>query len=403
MLRSMFSAISGMRANQTKMDVTGNNIANVNTIGFKGSQTVFQDTLSQMIRQGGAPGTGLGGTNPAQVGLGVQVAAITTNFGQGAAQNTGRVTDFMINGDGFFVTRMGNEQMYTRAGSMSFDSTGNLVTPDGSILQGWTAKNGQVNPNGGVSDLKIPFGQTLAPEATGTGTVLGNLPTDAAVGTNLQTSITMYDAQGRAQDISYSFTKTAADAWTMDVTDGSGTVLGSENLTFDASGQLTAPASGEMTFAPGQPGWAGPVTVDIAGLTQFGGQNSVTATEQDGSSVGSLQSFTLGNDGKITGVYSNGKRETLGMVALATFNNPNGLEKAGNSAFRAGTNSGVAQIGQAGAGGRGLLNSGALEMSNVDLAEEFTSLIVAQRGFQANSRMISASDEVLQDLVNLKR
>ena len=168
MLRSMFSAISGLRAHQTKMDVTGNNIANVNTVGFKGSQTVFQDTLSQVIRAGGAPAADRGGTNPAQVGLGVKVAAITTNWTQGATQSTGRSTDFMIEGDGFFVTRSGTEQLYTRAGSFDFDGTGKLVTPDGSVLQGWMADaNGVINPNGPIEDLSVPYGQVVAPRATG--------------------------------------------------------------------------------------------------------------------------------------------------------------------------------------------------------------------------------------------
>ena len=167
MLRSMFSAISGLRAHQTKMDVTGNNIANVNTVGFKGSQTVFQDTLSQVIRAGGAPAADRGGTNPAQVGLGVKVAAITTNWTQGATQSTGRSTDFMIEGDGFFVTRgTGGEQLYTRAGSFDFDGAGKLVTPDGSVLQGWMADaDGVVNPNGPIGDLSVPYGQLVDPAA----------------------------------------------------------------------------------------------------------------------------------------------------------------------------------------------------------------------------------------------
>src|SRR5687767_13655247 len=164
MLRSMFSAISGLRAHQTKMDVTGNNIANVNTVGFKGSQTVFQDTLSQVIRAGGAPAADRGGTNPAQVGLGVKVAAITTNWTQGATQSTGRSTDFMIEGDGFFVTRAGTEELYTRAGSFDFDGAGKLVTPDGSILRGWMADaSGVVNPNGPIEDLSVPYGQLVTP------------------------------------------------------------------------------------------------------------------------------------------------------------------------------------------------------------------------------------------------
>jgi flagellar hook-basal body protein len=403
-LRSMFSAISGLRAHQTKMDVTGNNIANVNTVGFKSSQTVFEDTLSQVLRAGGAPAQERGGTNPAQVGLGVKVGGIVTNFGQGATQTTGRSTDFMIEGDGFFVTRAGSEQLFTRAGSFSFDGVGNLVTPGGSVLQGWMADaDGVVNPNGPIRDLSVPYGQIVAPTASTRGTVVGNLPANVAAGAAVQTAITMYDSLGNAQEIGYGVTKTGANTWTMEVRDAGGALLGSQNLVFDTTGAMTTPATEQMTFTPTVPGWTTPITVDLSAMTQFGDKNTVAAPEQDGFGLGSLQSFSLGNDGTITGIYSNGLRQPLGMLALASFNNPGGLEKAGASSFRVGDNSGGAMIGQAGVAGRGVLNSGALEMSNVDLAEEFTGLIVAQRGFQANSRVITSSDEILQDLVNLKR
>jgi flagellar hook protein FlgE len=412
MLRSMFSAISGLRAHQTKMDVTGNNIANVNTVGFKGSQTVFQDTLSQVIRAGGAAAADRGGTNPAQVGLGTKVAAVTTNWTQGATQSTGRSTDFMIEGDGFFVTRAGTEELYTRAGSFDFDGAGKLVTPDGSILQGWMADaNGVVNPNGPIADLSVPYGQLVNPKASTTGSVVGNIPSETATGQSLQTGITMFDSQGVPQKVFYNFTKlAAANAWELDVVHENGvTLVSNASVTFNSSGALTAPAApGALAaFTPSPaatfPSWQNPVTIDLSGMTQFGGSNTITAPEQDGFALGSLQSFQLGNDGTIMGVYSNGLRQPLGRLALASFNNPGGLEKAGNSSFRVGDNSGVAQVGMAGQGGRGVLNSGALEMSNVDLAEEFTGLIVAQRGFQANSRVITSSDEILQDLVNLKR
>jgi len=411
MLRSMFSAISGLRAHQTKMDVTGNNIANVNTVGYKSSQTVFQDTLSQIIRAGGAPAADRGGTNPAQVGLGTKVAAITTNWTQGATQSTGRSTDFMIEGDGFFVTRAGTDQLFTRAGSFDFDGAGKLVTPDGSILQGWMADAaGVVNPNGPIGDLSVPYGQIVNPVQTTTGTVEGNLPAGAATGTSVQTAVTMYDSQGVEQKVFYVFTKVAAaNTWELDIVHEDTTVLvNNAPIAFNASGALTTPAA-PGTIAPftppaaTYPSWAGPVTVDVSALTQFGGSNTVTAPDQNGYALGSLQSFQLGNDGTIMGVYSNGLRQPLGKLALASFNNPGGLEKAGSSSFRVGDNSGVAMIGEAGVAGRGVLNSGALEMSNVDLAEEFTGLIVAQRGFQANSRVITSSDEILQDLVNLKR
>ncbi len=411
MLRSMFSAISGLRAHQTKMDVTGNNIANVNTVGFKGSQTVFQDTLSQVIRAGGAPAADRGGTNPAQVGLGVKVAAITTNWTQGATQSTGRSTDFMIEGDGFFVTRgTGREQLFTRAGSFDFDGAGKLVTPDGSILQGWMANaDGVVNPNGPIGDLSVPYGQLVNPSASTSGIVNGNLPSDATIGASLQTGITMYDSQGVAQKVFYNFAKTGPNTWDVTVDHSDGTnLLPATQIEFDTAGALIDPAGPAFNLPAFTPpaayaSWQNAVTVNISGLTQYGGANTLGAPEQNGYALGSLQSFQLGADGTIMGVYSNELRQPIGRLALASFNNPGGLEKAGNSSFRVGVNSGVAQIGTAAEGGRGALMSGALEMSNVDLAEEFTGLIVAQRGFQANSRVITSSDEILQDLVNLKR
>jgi flagellar hook protein FlgE len=409
----MFSAISGLRAHQTKMDVTGNNIANVNTVGFKGSQTVFQDTLSQVIRAGGAPAQDRGGSNPAQVGLGVKVAAITTNWTQGATQSTGRSTDFMIEGDGFFVTRgTGGEQLFTRAGSFDFDGAGKLVTPDGSILQGWMADaNGVVNPNGPIGPLSVPYGQLVSPSASTKGVIDGNLPSDAPLNTPLQTGIKMFDAQGVEQTIFYNVSRTAANTWTVEVKHENGDVFQTvTGVTFDAAGKLSNPATGllptfnpETAFPGDYPSWDNDVQIDISGLTQYGDTNTLGAPEQDGYALGSLQSFQLGADGTIMGVYSNELRQPIGRLALASFNNPGGLEKAGNSSFRVGVNSGVAQVGTAGVGGRGALMSGALEMSNVDLAEEFTGLIVAQRGFQANSRVITSSDEILQDLVNLKR
>jgi flagellar hook protein FlgE len=407
MLRSMYSAISGLRAHQTKLDVTGNNIANVNTVGFKSSQTVFEDTLSQVMRNGSAPTADAGGTNPAQVGLGVKVAGITTNFGQGSTQNTGRSTDFMINGDGFFVTKAGNEQLYTRAGSFDYDGAGNLVTPDGALLQGWMAKDGVVNTNGAIDKLTIPFGQVMAPTLTTKGTIAGNLSTESVVAaagppavkaTVVQTQVTAYDSVGTAHEIALTFEKTGANTWQVTALEGEDD-LGSQTLSFDATtGKPTAPTSLTLNVVAGQA-----VTIDLNGMTEYGGKTSLTPSGIDGNAMGTLQSISLSGDGTVMGVYSNSLREPIGKLALASFANPSGLSKAGNSSYRVGDNSGQPAIGEPGAGGRGTLTAGALEMSNVDLAEEFTGLIVAQRGFQANSRVITSSDEVLQDLVNLKR
>ena len=284
MLRSLFAGISGLRVNQTMLDVTGNNIANANTTGFKASTTVFQDTLSQMLTagSGASAAAGLGGTNPIQVGLGVQIAATSTNFGQGASQSTGRTTDLMIQGDGFFVVRSGNDQLYTRAGAFNFDEDGTLVSPNGARVQGYR---------------------------------------------------------------------------------------------LDATG---APTGGLVD-----------VDLDTAGLGLPAG---VTLTTYD-----------IGADGMVRGTFSDSVQRDMVQLAVADFTNPMGLVKVGETSFRESANSGAVQLGVPGQGGRGKLVGGTLEMSNVDLAAEFTNLILAQRGFQASSRVITTSDQVLEDLVNIKR
>jgi flagellar hook protein FlgE len=391
MLRSLYSGISGLRSHQTMLDVTGNNIANVNTTGFKGSATQFQDTLSQMTQGAGAPQAQVGGTNPAQIGLGVQVAGITTNFAQGSAQATGRATDMMISGDGFFVTSLGGETLYTRAGSFDFDSQGRLVSPDGAIVQGWNATGGVVNTGGAVGGITLPL-QAIAPAAaTTSATMGGNLPSDAAVGDVLVRDVEVFDAAGSGRTLTLNFTRTAG-GWDVVGNDGTGPTAATP-LTFAADGSYTGPANIAVNG----------ITVDLAGLSGFAGMTTVSITGQDGRTAGTLESFTLSKDGTIIGSFSNGASEAVGRIALATFVNPVGLEKAGSSAYRATFNSGAPQVGTPGSAGMGALLTGALEMSNVDLSQEFTNLIVAQRGFQANARIITTSDEVLQELTNLKR
>src|SRR3954451_10961587 len=249
MLRSMFSAISGLKAHQTKLDTVGNNIANVNTVGFKSSQTVFQDTLSQVLSNGSAATETTGGTNPAQVGLGVQVAGIATNFSQGSTQSTSRATDFLISGDGFFVTESGNgEQLYTRAGSFDFDSDGRLVTPNGSILQGWSAVNGRVDTNAAIGDLSVPYGSVMAPKASATGGFTGNLSSGAEVGDQVESQITMYDALGNKQQVTAAYTKTDENTWGVTVT-GAGTATLTGTLAFDPeTGKITS--GGIAPFTP---------------------------------------------------------------------------------------------------------------------------------------------------------
>ena len=390
MLRSLYSGISGLRSHQTMLDVTGNNIANVNTTAFKSSATQFQDTLSQLTQGAGGPQEQIGGTNPAQVGLGVRVAGISTNFSQGSAQSTGRATDIMISGDGFFVTKTGSQTLYTRAGSFDFDGAGRLVSPDGAIVQGYTAVNGVVSDGGPTSDVTLPLGVVAPAASTTSATVSGNLPSDAAVGTALVRDVQVYDNTGSARTVSLSYTKTAA-GWDVAGTDPNGST-GTASLTFVGGRQTSA---GTMTI--------GGIAVDMSKLTGFAGLTTVAVSNQDGRAAGTLKSYTLSKDGTLVGSFSNGASQAIGRVVLATFSNPGGLEKAGSSGYKSTFNSGNATIGTPGSGSLGSLQAGALEMSNVDLSQEFTNLIVAQRGFQANARIITTSDEVLQELTNLKR
>jgi flagellar hook protein FlgE len=459
MLRSMYSGVSGLRGYQTMIDVVGNNIANVNTIGFKAGQTVFQDLLSQTLQGAGLPAEG-GGTNPAQVGLGMRLAGTTTSFSQGGLQNTGRPTDMSIQGDGFFIVRRGTDQFYTRAGSFTLDGNGRLSSPQGTLVQGWTADNqGVINPNGPIGDILMPVGALIDPQVTKNVTVGGNLPANAVNNTVVSSAITIYDNNGAAKSVSFSFTRDTANDGAATTANGAPAqrwklmlqadvlpAAGLENLlttdillNFDlATGALSTagpPTGGGAAAAPPAPaatatsvsviadllanagtklgifkgtvpGPADFIKINFGGttaLTQFSGVNSLAAQDQDGSAPGALQTFTISQNGVITGVFSNGRTQNIAQMAIANFDNPAGLEKLEGSMYRPTANSGLAAIGEAGLAGRGTLAGGTLEMSNVDLAQEFTNLIVAQRGFQASTRVITASDEILSDLVNIRR
>jgi flagellar hook protein FlgE len=406
-LRSLFSGITGLRQHQTLMDVVSNNISNVNTTGFKSSSVVFEDTLSQLVKPAGSATATNGGVNPAQVGLGVQLGAVMTNFGQGSAQNTGRSTDLMIQGDGFFVVRSGTETAYTRAGAFSFDSTGTLVTPEGRVIQGWAGTAGVVNTDNPIGDITLPTGTLLPPVASTVVTAGGNIT--AGTTTTLTLGATAYDVQGKSHALSVSLVWNATnlnyDVSITDQTDGT-SVPTAGVLAFDNTGAYDPLTSIVPTIQFNDGAGATPLTtvnIDLTGATNFGGPKSLAVTQTDGNSAGTLQQFQIQADGTVLGMFSNGEKQVMAQIALANFNNPMGLEKTGETMFRATTNSGLAQVGIPGSGGRGDLLGGSIEMSNVDLAQEFTNLIVAQRGFQANSKVITTSDQMLQDLVDLKR
>jgi flagellar hook protein FlgE len=412
-IRSMSSALSGLRNHQVMLDVVGNDIANVSTVGFKSSSTVFSDVLTQTLNGAGAPGAAIGGTNPAQIGLGSRLAGTVQSFTQGAIQRTGRSTDLSIQGDGFFVVSNAGQNMYTRAGSFMLDAVGNLTTPDGMIVQGWQADPaGVVDTNNALGPVQIRVGDLLPPTQTTSVDLGGNLSADAATGTVSTLAVIAYDEQGVGVPINLTFTKSAVDQWTVSATAGDPAVavpLTDNVLTFNATGELVGPADRNINIAAGTiAGMANAVSIELGGadvpgrLTQYAGSMSAAITQQNGSPAGALQAFSVAQDGTIVGNYTNGRTRPIGQVAMAVFNNPGGLERIAG-AWRETANSGLAQVGIAGAGGRGLMSAGTLEMSNVDLAEEFTRLIVAQRGFQGNARVVTTADEILQEVVNLRR
>ncbi len=411
MMRSMFAGVSGLKNHMILMDAISNNIANVNTIGFKAGQVNFQDMLSQTVRGASAATENLGGIDPIQIGLGVQLGSVTNNFTQGSLQVTGKLTDLSIQGEGFFIlSGTSGSKNYTRAGNFSFDSQGRFINPaNGYVVQGWMANSsGVIDTNTTIGSISVPIGKgVLPPKASTEIEYRGNLPAGAAVSDTVLTSIEVRDSEGAAHTVGLTFTKTAANAWSWAASGPAG-IAGSGTVSFGTNGLLTGSTGGPITFSP-----TGAAAVSItpdfgtAGLstsiTQFSSASTVSATYQDGYASGDLQTLSIGNDGVISGMYSNGLNRNLAQIATCSFNNPSGLIKTGDNMYQVSNSSGEPLIGVSGTGNRGTITAGTLEMSNVDLSQEFTNMIVAQRGFQANSRTIATADQMLSDLVNIRR
>ena len=464
MMRSLFSGVSGLKNHQTRRDVIGNNIANVNTTGFKGSRVTFQDILSQNIAGAASAQGNKGGTNPKQIGLGMGMASVDTNFGDGSLQSTGKNTDLALSGNGFFILGDGANKIYTRSGAFEFDSDGNYTVPgSGLLVQGWMADaSGKINAGGDVTGITIPKGQTMAAQATQsigytknlsaegkasqttttTDTVADTTPasgptsttntlTDGTVivttieytGTQKITKtetttpptkviapVTVYDSEGVEHKITGVFTKTGDNKWqytpgsTAPYQTDTGFAItgGVYDIEFNTDGTFKSVSGTPMTFQPTQAN-AMTVTPDFSKMTQYSGESTATVTSRDGYPAGDLESVSIDSSGVITGKFSNGLTKSLAQVAIATFNNPAGLTKLGSNTFSESNNSGVVQISTAGNGGAGTITPSNLEMSNVDLSEEFSNMIITQRGFQANSKIITVSDEMLETLANLKR
>lgn len=411
MMRSMFAGVSGLRAHQVMTDVVANNIANVNTIGFKTARVQFADTLSQMLRGGAGSGEATAGINPQQVGLGVSVAATNKSFTQGGSQLTGRPTDVAITGDGFFLVNLGGEELYTRAGSFSFDDQGYLTDPTGGIVQGWNASDtGDIETNAVPDNIRVAINATIPPVATSVITMSGNLDARAVVGQVQSTAIDVIDNLGEVHRMTLEMELTAPNTWDVRVVEPGGATLGTSSISFEPStgALVSTTVNPSYTFTPAG-GTAFTFTLDLGtpgavdAVTQYAGAGSAQAIDQNGLGLGTLRSFAISDDGTLSGVFSNGETQTLAQLALISFSNPSGLMSAGSNRFRATQASGSISRGVPNEKGLGGIASGTLEMSNVDLSEEFTNLIIAQRGFQANSRIITVSDEMIQELVNLKR
>lgn len=510
MLRSMFAGVSGLKAHQMRMDVIGNNIANVNTAGYKASRVTFQEMLSQTTRGATAPTANRGGSNPQQVGLGVQLGSIDVKHTQGNTQSTGYITDLAIEGDGFFILAEGEDglnRLYTRAGIFGLDiggTKGNLVSlVNGMRVMGYRAENGIIDYTS-LKPLYISGSQTIEARATDQVVFGGNLDSRYTEGTGVRRTVQVYDSLGTEHTIVVDLTKTNEDntwdwqaywlvpssaipvdqaggitpnaryvvhdykLWKVDpdyeysgseppgevvasfdvdaevwrvedesaeftfgtpladgtfltaASDGSSLVLTAElavgqaevgpddtrdtRIKFGTNGSFLGPKP-EKAVISFDPAGAESIRIklDFTQFTQYADTFTGKFLSQNGHTSGALESFTIDQNGVIVGSFSNGLTQALGQVALAKFANPGGLMRSGSTMFMESTNSGSAQVEPAGAPGFGQIIPSALEMSNVDLSEEFTDMIITQRGFQANSRIITTSDEMLQELVNLKR
>lgn len=428
MMRSMNSAVSALRNHQLRMDVIGNNIANVNTIGYKSSRVTFKDSLSQMLRGASGPDASRGGTNPQQVGLGMDLSSVDTLFTTGVPDRTDRGLDVMVNGEGFFMVSADgtdNGMYYTRAGNFDIDEDGNLVNADGLRVLGY-----KVNDDGEITNeiggIVVPLADSIPPKATKNVVMEGNLDAralapDAGATPPIpetvarQTEITVTDSLGTNHKISLAFTKTGENAWKFTPTAVNGGAVTFDPVSdipivFDSNGQFVSVDSntdGILSFSVTGLGNGAtePLTFDVnlSSLTQYGSESNALMRSQNGTPVGVLTSYAISQKGEVEGVFSNGKTKILGQIATSIFANPAGLVKMGGNLYRSSANSGDPQVNKPGVGGNGGLQPGALEMSNVDLGKEFTNMIVTQRGFQANSRIISTTDQMLEELVNLKR
>jgi flagellar hook protein FlgE len=433
-----YTGLSGLKVHSAALNVIGNNLANVNTVGFKAGRASFSEMFSGSGLAGFNGGFGANGAgSPFQVGLGVSMAGVQQLFHQGSLQPTEVVTDLALQGGGFFTLRDPDGlNVFTRAGNFAFDAEGFLVDQSGNIVQGYTEldANGDIIPSGQPSDIQIPVGLVAPPQITSYLAPQLNLNAAATVaGTNTTAEVfsfgvSVFDSLGAEHDVTLVFTPVdtgtdgVLDQWTWearipsaDLASPTGTngydVIDTGVMTFGSDGQLTAPTADVTLSIPAYSNGAAAQDVDwqlfdSGGdpiVTGFSAPSAALGLTQDGYGMGRIRALAIDSDGLVAGVFTNGQTLELAQLTIASFNNPGGLFKFGQNAYSSSIGSGPATLGVANTGGRGQVASRALELSNVDITEEFTDLIVAERGYQSNSRVITTADQVLQEAINIKR
>jgi flagellar hook protein FlgE len=421
LLSALYSGVSGLASNGQAIAVIGDNIANVNSVGFKGSRVLFADLLSQTV---------LGG----QMGRGTTTQIIDKLMGQGQLQATSSATDLALNGEGFFALRAASgARFFTRAGQFRLDADGDLVNPAGLYVQGYPESQSGLAFT--LQNLNFASVQS-PPRATVTAGITANLdsasvvapggaafdPANPAATSSFSTGMTVYDSLGQAHTLTVYFRKTAANEWDWYAVAAPGELAtppaagysANGHLSFTTSGALQSAttASSSFDFIGAQPGQT--IQFDfgqslaaggtgLSGATQFARPSSVSFQSQDGFAAGTLQGISVDRDGVVSGSFSNGTTRALARVAVATFASTAGLEKAGGGLYRETLASGPPSIGFANEGARGSITASALELSNVDLAQQFIDLITAQRAYQASSKTITTADSLLGEVINLKR
>ena len=415
-MSSFYVALGALNASSTAVSAVGNNLANMNTTGYKATTVSFLDMMSQQIGGGGST---------SQMGMGVMSPIVQHVFTQGTVQTSTGQYDAAIEGGGFFVVRdNAGETHYTRAGNFSLDGSGNLVAANGDYVQGWNAVSGKLDTSGGVTNVTVPAGTLHIPIATSKFSMTANLNASAAVGDKFSTPIEIIDSLGQSHTMTVTFTNTAPNNWDYDITipgeeisggkAGTPSSIGSGKVVFDSSGTMTTPdaksspiALNKVTFVDGAADQTMNWNMYNADGTQMISQwvqpSATSATTQDGEKSAQPIKLALGNDGVIIAKYSNGKTVNVAQIALASIRNPESLTPIGNNEYDVSIQTEAPTIGTSGTGGRGNIIGGSLESSTVDIAKEFTDLMVYQRSYQANSKVISTLDELSQAVINIKR